>query len=69
MVKQIIDARPNNNLCEAAGCFAKATTRIDVRVGQFGTIPLLLCKSCVIKFDDNNVRHPHRAKQSEQRCE
>ena len=59
MVKQIIDTRLNNDLCEAAGCFADATTEIHVKVGDLGTIPLMLCESCVTKFDDNDsVHHP-----------
>jgi hypothetical protein len=54
MDKQNIDTQLNNALCEAAGCFAKAENKIDVRVGLLGTIPLLLCKDCITKFDDSD---------------
>ena len=40
------------NTCEAAGCFAKATDRIAVKVGNMEAIPLLLCSNCVTKFQD-----------------
>jgi hypothetical protein len=43
----------NNIICEGYGCFKKATTKIKVRVGQLGTIPLDLCTYCVKKFDEN----------------
>jgi hypothetical protein len=50
MDKEIIDFQVNN-ICEAYGCFRKATTKISVRVGQLGTIPLDLCTDCMSKFD------------------
>jgi hypothetical protein len=40
------------NTCEAAGCFAKATARIAVKVGNLGAIPLQLCSNCVTKFQE-----------------
>jgi hypothetical protein len=39
-----------NNTCEAVGCFTKATTTIEVKVGVRGTILLSLCHGCVSKF-------------------
>jgi hypothetical protein len=51
MTEKILDSIVNNNTCEAAGCFAKATTKIDVKVGNQGTISLDLCGNCVNKFD------------------
>lgn len=39
-----------NNICEAVGCLSKATTTIEVEVGQRGTILLSLCNGCVSKF-------------------
>ena len=42
------------NTCEAAGCFSKATSRIAVKVGNLGVIPLLLCSNCVTKFQEAN---------------
>jgi len=44
---------PLNIICEAVGCFARATTKINVKVGHLGTIPLDLCTDCVKKFDLN----------------
>lgn len=41
-----------NSMCEAVGCFTKATTTIEVKVGQRGTILLSLCHGCVSEFDD-----------------
>jgi hypothetical protein len=42
---------PLNIICEGYGCFKKAATKINVQVGQLGTIPLDLCADCVKKFD------------------
>lgn len=39
-------------ICEAAGCYSKAVYRIAVRVGNLGAIPLLLCSSCITKFEE-----------------
>ena len=41
-----------NATCEAMGCYSKAVYRIAVKVGNLGTIPLLLCSNCVTKFQD-----------------
>jgi hypothetical protein len=54
MTEEILGSIANNNICEATGCFATATTKIDVKVGNQRTISLLLCKNCVGKFDDKN---------------
>jgi hypothetical protein len=43
-------------ICEAAGCFAKATLMIKVEVGERGFIPLSLCSKCVSKFEDPNTK-------------
>jgi len=48
---EIIDFHVNN-ICEATGCFAQATTEIDVKVGERGTISLQLCVNCIKKFDE-----------------
>ena len=37
-------------ICEATGCFEKATDKLLVKVGSLGVIPLLLCSNCVPKF-------------------
>jgi hypothetical protein len=50
MSQRTIDSGINNDICEAVGCFAKATNEIIVKVGQQGVISLRLCKNCVNKF-------------------
>ena len=42
---EIPESEPNKNTCEAVGCFAKAVTIIEVKVGQKGLISLSLCES------------------------
>jgi hypothetical protein len=49
---QTLDLVPNNNICEAIGCFKKATIDIEVKVGQGKKITLSVCKNCVKKFED-----------------
>jgi hypothetical protein len=44
----------NNPICEAAGCFTRATVEIEVRVGHKGTLPLNLCEKCVSKFQEGD---------------
>jgi hypothetical protein len=41
----------DDHICEAVGCFAEATTKVDVKVGMKGTITLHLCVNCIGKFD------------------
>ena len=50
MNNEVLDSQVNNVICEGYGCFNKATTKINVKVGQIGTIPLDLCTNCVKKF-------------------
>ena len=52
MNQSTITAEVNNGICEAVGCFAKATVQIEVSVGDKGTISLSLCNDCVRKFGD-----------------
>jgi hypothetical protein len=52
MSENIISSEIYNVICEAYGCYAKATTEISVKVGQQGTISLLLCKECINRFTD-----------------
>lgn len=42
--------------CNAINCFRKATESINVDAGKFGTISLLLCKSCLTIFDIKNEK-------------
>ena len=44
MSQGTISAEVNKRLCEAVGCFAESITEIKVKVGELGTISLLLCK-------------------------
>jgi hypothetical protein len=52
MSHSTISSEVNNSVCEAYGCYAKATTEISVKVGELGTISLLLCKECVNRFTE-----------------
>jgi hypothetical protein len=45
----------HNNICEAVGCFAEATSKVDVKVGLEGTITLYLCVNCIHKFDQKEM--------------
>jgi len=54
MAHSTIGSELNNHICDATGCFAKATTKIDMKVGKNGIISLELCNSCVAKFEDHN---------------
>ena len=46
----VVSERTNKEICEAVGCFAQATEKIEVKVGDKGTICLYLCGNCVCKF-------------------
>ena len=46
----------NKNICEAVGCFAKATDKIALEGGTFGIISVLVCRNCIGKFQDNGIR-------------
>ena len=46
------DAELYNVICEAVGCCAKATDKIEVRAGPQKVISLLLCTDCVSKFQE-----------------
>ena len=46
------DLELNNVICEAVGCCAKATDKIEVRAGNQKVISLLLCNHCVPKFQE-----------------
>jgi hypothetical protein len=53
MSQSRISSHLDKKICEASGCFAKATTEIAVKVGWQHTILLNLCESCVAKFQDS----------------
>jgi hypothetical protein len=56
MDKEIMCFQINKGICEAYGCFERATTQINVKVGHLGIILLDLCTDCVKKFDENTPR-------------
>ena len=56
MNNKVLHLQINNVICDGYGCINKATTKINVKVGQLGTIPLDLCTDCVKKFDENSSR-------------
>jgi len=55
MTKEVMELQVNNSTCEAADCFEKAATKIDVTVGKLGSISLDLCIECVKKFQENSL--------------
>jgi hypothetical protein len=50
MTQDIVHVQSEKEICEAIGCSAQATERIQVKVGGKGTIFLYLCRNCVCKF-------------------
>lgn len=42
----------NNTICEAIGCGARATKKIEVSAGPQKVVCLLLCNRCVSKFEE-----------------
>jgi hypothetical protein len=44
----------NNDICEASNCFEKATTKINVKVGNKGVITLDLCSGCIARFQEDS---------------
>ncbi len=51
----LIPETNNSVICEAVGCYAKATTKVAARLGSEGTIVLFLCDTCKPKFMHSNV--------------
>jgi hypothetical protein len=54
-------ATNNDVVCEAVRCYARATTKLPVRVGSEENIFLFLCDNCKPKFysscqDDNESK-------------
>lgn len=75
MNKYYNDTDINKNICEAVGCFAKATDKIALEGGTFGIISVLVCKNCIAKFRDdtvqgtNNLGSNTRSSEAQARCE
>jgi hypothetical protein len=55
MNNTIIKAQINNHICYAVNCNRKATNVIELDVGKFGLIPILLCNNCISKFTKKEV--------------
>jgi hypothetical protein len=45
-----------NSICEGMGCSAEATLKVPVKVGEMGTIILLLCDKCRLRFPATTKR-------------
>lgn len=39
--------------CDAAGCAAAGTNKINVPAGKFGTVTLFVCSECIGKFQND----------------
>ena len=44
----------NNYVCDGYGCYSKAISELQVKVGETRTIFLSLCENCSTKFNDRN---------------
>ena len=53
MANNTISSNANKDLCEAYGCFSRATSTCVVKVGERGTVSLNLCNVCVKKFQED----------------
>jgi hypothetical protein len=54
MSESILDSEANN-VCEALNCFARATNKISMKMGNKGIILLELCNDCVPRFVGDKV--------------
>ncbi|MGA9170933.1 MAG: hypothetical protein WCF03_01870 [Nitrososphaeraceae archaeon] len=50
----ILSYDDDSAICEALGCYSKATGKITLKVGSKGTITLFLCESCKPRFSAND---------------
>ena len=53
----------NNTSCEGIGCKEKVTRKIIVKVGNSGSVVLILCDKCRSRF--SNAEHPMQNSKSE----
>jgi hypothetical protein len=60
MNKEYNDTDINKNICEAVGCFAKATDKIALEGGTYGVISVLVCRNCIRKFRDDAVQETNK---------
>jgi len=49
-----------NVICEALGCFARATKNVEVRAGAQKVITLSVCNDCATKFEEDETREDLR---------
>ena len=52
MNKEILDIQNRNEVCDAVGCSARASKKIEVIAGPQKVISLLLCNNCVSRFQE-----------------
>ena len=75
MNKEYNDTDINKNICEAIGCFAKATDKIALEGGTYGVISVMVCRNCIGKFQDdsahdtNELSSTTRSSKVQARCE
>jgi hypothetical protein len=48
--ENIADANRHSVICEALECYSKADTKVHLKVGTKGIIPLFLCTNCKSKL-------------------
>lgn len=53
MSQNTISCEVNKRICQAFGCFAEATTEIEVKIGHEKTMTLDLCNDCISKFRED----------------
>ena len=65
----------NKNICQAVGCYAKATDKIALEGGTYGVISVLVCRNCIGKFQDDSTQETNklgsntRSNKAQARCE
>lgn len=52
MNKGLLDFQGNKIICEAVGCYARATEKIQVKAGPQTVVSIFLCKDCIYKFQE-----------------
>ena len=75
MDNEYSDIDTNKNICQAVGCFAKATDKIALEGGTYGVISVMVCRNCIGKFQDdsahdtNELSSTTRSSKVQARCE
>jgi transposase-like protein len=56
MIDSVRSTEINNNIiCEAMGCYYKATNKITLSIGYRETISLFVCAKCRSKFQNESA--------------